>query len=165
IAAVVITAVIAVFVAASETFAEIIVVFRKRNVIRIISVARIHVSIRLRIIVTPAVLPVGHTGTKTFLITIVHRLAKHLRTVLAGVVILAASIITVVIHEVAVILCLPQTHLIASDLFPIPLLVFGIASAVFASKLAVSLVADLLPVVPAVVVFPLPFACQTLLSG
>src|SRR5690606_28189599 len=38
-------------------------------------------------------------------------------------------------------------------------------SAVFASKLAVSLVADLLPVVPAVVVFPLPFACQTLLSG
>src|SRR5690606_20000227 len=89
---------------------------------------------------------------------------KHLRTVLAGVVILAPAIIAIIIHEVVVILCLPQAHLIASDLFPISLLVPGMASAVFAPKLAVSLIADLLPVVPAIVVFPLTLACQTLLS-
>jgi len=46
-----------------------------------------------------------------------------LRTVLAGVVILSAAIITIVVDQVIVVLCLRKTLLVELKLFPITLLI------------------------------------------
>jgi len=72
------------------------------------------VRVRILVIKLPAVFSIGLTGIKALFITVVNSIAKHLCTILAGVVILPAPIVTVIVYEVIVILCLLQSQLVLS---------------------------------------------------
>ena len=69
-----IVAVEAIFIAATEALAEVVVVFVLLYVIAIIAVVRIPIGIRVLIVGTPPILPVCLPGAKAFLIAVVYGL-------------------------------------------------------------------------------------------
>ncbi len=84
-------AVITVFVTAAETFTEIIVVVFQADIVIIVTVSAVLISVIVLVVIIPAVLTVGESGVKAFLVTVIYRVTQHLRAVLAGVVIIASA--------------------------------------------------------------------------
>jgi hypothetical protein len=95
IPAVSISTVVAIFVAATKTLPEIVVVVVPFYVIAVITVVRVPISVRVSVVVTPAILAVCPPCPETFLITIVNGLAKIIRAVLVGLVVVARTTITI----------------------------------------------------------------------
>jgi len=75
IAAIVIAAVVAIFIATTETLAKVIVVFALGHVVTTITVVRVLIGIRVLVAETPAILPVCPSGQEALLITVVHGLS------------------------------------------------------------------------------------------
>lgn len=114
--------VVTVFISALKTFAEVVVIFVKTDVIRVVSDARVLVTVRILIVGIPSVLAIGLTRIEPFFITAVDRVLDHLSTVAARVVLIAVAIVAIVIDQIVVILRLLKTELISTDLCPISLL-------------------------------------------
>ena len=88
-------AVVAVFIAATKSLAEIILVFILVHVIAIIAIACILIGIRVSVVRSPPVLLVCLAGMEAFLIAIVHGLSEYICTVLIRFVAPAATIVTI----------------------------------------------------------------------
>jgi hypothetical protein len=71
IAAILIPAVVAVFVAPTEALAKVIVVVVPVYVIAVITVVRVLIGIRVSVIGTPAILAVCPSGSEAFLIAVI----------------------------------------------------------------------------------------------
>jgi hypothetical protein len=115
------------------------------------------------IIKLPTVLTVRLAGIEPLFVTVVDRVTKHLGAVLARVVHLTASIITIVIDHVVVVLSLLQSKLVLAKSIPVLLLIAKIISSVFSGQflLAIGLVTT--PVLPLAVELVQPFALKLLL--
>lgn len=96
-------AVITVFVAAPETFAEIVVVFARINIIAIITVARILIGIGILVIIIPPVFAVCASGTIARFIAVLDGVLKLLIAVIAGVVVITVAAIAIVVIQIIVI--------------------------------------------------------------
>jgi len=90
-----IAAVVAVFIAATKALTEVIVVVAPVYVITTVAVVCVLVGIRVFVIRTPMVFPVGLAGAETFIVAIVHRLPQRLRAVFVRFIVLAAAIVSI----------------------------------------------------------------------
>ena len=90
-----IPAVIAILIASTESLAEVIVVVVSLNVITVVAVVRVLIGVRTPVIGTPAILAVCRSGVKSFLVTVVHRLAKRVRAILIRLVVVAATLVAI----------------------------------------------------------------------
>src|SRR6476646_7291094 len=73
-----------VFVAATEPFAEVVVVVALRQVVAAIAEVGILIAVRLLIVRGPVVLAIGASGLESLLIAVVHRLAHDVGAVPVG---------------------------------------------------------------------------------
>ena len=90
-----IAAVIAILIASTESLAEVIVVVVSLNVITVVAVVRVLIAVRTPVIGTPAIFAVCRSGVKSFLVTVVHRLAKRVRAILIRLVVVAATLVAI----------------------------------------------------------------------
>ena len=90
-----IAVVVAIFIAATETLAKIVVVVVLGYVITVIAVVRVLIGKRVLVVGSPAILPVCLSGAEAFLITVVHGPPKHICTVLIRFVVAAATVVTI----------------------------------------------------------------------
>ena len=91
-----IPAVIAIFIATTETLAKVIVVFALGYIITTIAVVRVLIGIGALVVGTPAILPVCSSSLEALLVTIVQSLPKHIGAVLIRLVVAAVTIVTIV---------------------------------------------------------------------
>jgi hypothetical protein len=126
-----------------------VIVLIKLDVVVIVSVAGILVAVGILVVIIPAILTVRRTGLETCLVAVVQRLAKHLCTVLARVVILAATVVTLVVDQVVVVLGLLQPDLVTPNAVPISLLIGKVLKPSLLLQIPVPLLLKVLPVLPA----------------
>ena len=88
-------AVISVLVAAAEALAEVVVVVGLVNIGAVIAIVGVLVGVILLVIAIPLILAGGLAGAKPFSIPVVDRLAKHLRPILVGFVIIPVAIVAI----------------------------------------------------------------------
>jgi hypothetical protein len=124
-----IAAVVAIFIAAAETLAKVIVVFALGYIITTIAVVRVLIGIRALVVVTPAILPVCLSGQEALLITLVHSLPKQIGAVLIRLVVAAATVVTIVRSRVEVwiivviVAVVLEAHLLLTHVIRILLLI------------------------------------------
>jgi len=97
-----IAVVVAIFIAATETLAKVVVVVVLGYIITVIAVVRVLIGIRVLIAGGPAILPVCLSGTEAFLITVVHGLPKQICAVFIRLVVAAATVVTIIGSRVEV---------------------------------------------------------------
>lgn len=97
-----IPAVVTVFVAATESLTEIIVVLVSGYVVAVVAIVSILVGIGLSKVVRPAVFAIRLPGPEAFLVTIVNRLAEIICAVPIGLVVTAAAIVAITWSRVEV---------------------------------------------------------------
>lgn len=142
------TSVVTVLVSSFEALTEIVTIFVHRDVVVIVTVGGILVAIRILVIAAPVVVPVSLSGLQTRFVTIIQGVTEHLRTILAGVVILAAAIVSVVVVQVIVEDGILQPDLVSANTIPILILIAQITAAILLLQVPVSLLLSVLPVVP-----------------
>jgi hypothetical protein len=129
ITAISIAAVIAIFIAATEALAKVIVVFVLGYIKTIIAIVRVLIGIRALVVGSPVILPVGLSGEEALLITVVHGFSKQISAVLIRLVIAAAAVITIVRSRVEVgiivviVAIIPQAHLLLAYVLEVLLLI------------------------------------------
>jgi hypothetical protein len=102
-----ILAVVAVFVAATEAFAEVVLVLGEINVVTVISHAGVLIPETLLVAVSPTILTVRLAGANTFFVTISHCLPKQICRVLVCLVVSPATIVAILRRRIAVLPVLP----------------------------------------------------------
>src|SRR6185369_690762 len=117
VAAILMPVVEAVFIAATEAFAEIVVVVSLIYVVTAITVVRILIAIALLIVGLIAILPVRLPRAKALLVAVVDGLSKHVCAVLIGFVVAAATRVPVVRRRVGVVRVV-ATRLLIANLLP-----------------------------------------------
>lgn len=122
VATILIAAVMAIFIAATEALAEVVVVLVLVYVKAIIAVVRVLIGIRVLIAVAPTILPVCLSGAEALLIAIVYGLLEQICSVLIRFVVPAATIVTIVrsrvevgITIVIVVLLILDTYLLLTQ--------------------------------------------------
>lgn len=90
-----ISVVIAILISATESFAEIISVVLRVDVVAVVAVGRVLISVAVAVVGTPTVFPVSGPGAEAFLVTGIHRLAQQICAVLIGLVVGAAAIVAI----------------------------------------------------------------------
>jgi hypothetical protein len=103
VCAVLILAVVAVFVAATEAFAEVVLVLRQINVVTVVPDAGVLIPETLLIAVPPTILTVRLACTNAFFVTIPHRLPKQICGVLVSLVVSPAAIVAILRRRIAVL--------------------------------------------------------------
>ena len=112
-------AVEAVFVAATETFAEVVTVLRQIDIVTAITEGRVLIGVRVLITETPSIFPVRLSGAKAFFITVPYSLPQHVRAVSIHLIVPATAIVAVLDRRIRIApalkskLILPQTLVIA----------------------------------------------------
>ena len=159
-----IAGVIAIFIAATETLAKVIVVFALGYIITIIAVVRVLIGIRVLVVVTPAILPVSLSGQEALLITVVHGLPKQIGAVLIRLIIAAATVVTIVRSRVEIwiiveiVVLILETRVLLTQVPHILLLITVLRHASLLLKRCFMLLPDTLPLIQI-----LPILGQTLL--
>ena len=95
ISAVLIAAAVAVFIAATEALAEVVVVVVSLYVITVIAVVCVLIPIRTLVVGTPAILAVRLSSPESFLVTVVNGLTEIICGVLINLVVVVATMVTV----------------------------------------------------------------------
>jgi hypothetical protein len=125
------TAVETIFVPATETFTEVVLVLRKINVVSVVPVARILIPEVILIAVSPSIFTIRLSSTNTLFVTIPHGLPKQICAVLVRLVVSATSIVAILRRSVAVLPVL-EAILILSYSIQIALLITQLRNASFA---------------------------------
>jgi len=113
-----IAVVVAIFIAATETLAKVVVVVVLGYIITVIAVVRVLIGKRVLVVGGPAILPVCPSGAEAFLITVVHGLPKQICAVSIRLVVSAATVVTIIgsrveVWIIAVIVALVlETHVL-----------------------------------------------------
>ncbi len=164
VSAIRVSVVISVFISASETFAEVVVVFVEADVVRVIPVARILIAVRRIVVVAPTVISISLACSETFFVAVLDRILDLLSTVRTCVIPRTAAVIAVVVVDVVVVPSLLEPQLILSDAIPITLLILQITHTPLLFELTLAQLLNRLPISPAVVVLlPTLIADLTLL--
>jgi len=95
VATVVVTAAVAVLIAATETLAEIEVVLVLVYIVATVAVVGVLVDIRVLVVGTPPILTVSPSSPEAFLISVVHGLPQNIGAVLIDLVVPAGTMITI----------------------------------------------------------------------
>jgi len=116
------TAIVAIFVAATEALAEVIVVIIPLYVIAIITVVGILIGVRVLVVGLPAILPVCLSSTKAFLIAVVHGPPERLCAVLIRLVVAATARVPITwgrvevwIVTVVIVTFIPEAYLLLTQ--------------------------------------------------
>jgi hypothetical protein len=91
-----------VLITPAEALAEVVVVVALVYVVTAIAVVRILVAIRVPIVGLPPILPVCLSRTKALLIAVVDGLPEHVRAILIGLIVRAASRVSIIRRRVEV---------------------------------------------------------------
>src|SRR5262249_37610214 len=116
-------AVVTIFIPASKTFAEIILIVAQVNVVPVISIGRILIGVSIFRVKSPSVLPVSLTRAVALVVTVVNGPLQHLSAILAGLVIAATAIVTIVGGTKIIVAPVFETQLVQSQLLEISLLI------------------------------------------
>lgn len=103
---VLILAVIAIFITSLKALSEVIIVLVKADVIAVVPERGILITVRILRAELPSVLAIRASGIITLFVTTIDRILDHLRAVLTGVVVTAATRVSVIVDKVVVIACL-----------------------------------------------------------
>ena len=95
-------AVVAIFIAATEAFAEVVVVVVPVHVIAAIAVVRILIGIAVSVVRSPAILPVCLSSAEALLIAVVDGLPEQICAVLIRLVVPAAARVPIARRRVEV---------------------------------------------------------------
>ena len=87
--------VVAVFIAAPEALAKVVVVVVPVHVIAVIAVVCVLIGIRVSVVGTPVILAVCLSGPKAFLVTVINALAEQICAVLIRFVVTPATTVTI----------------------------------------------------------------------
>ncbi len=124
-----IAALVAIFIAATEALAEVVVVILLVYVKAIIAVVRVLIGIRVFIVVAPTIRPVCLSGAVALIIAVVYGLLEQICTVLIRFVVPAATRVTIIrgsvevrIIIVIVVLLILETFLLLTQALQILLL-------------------------------------------
>ena len=101
--AILVPAIVAVFIPASKSFAEVIAIVVETYIVRIVPKGRVLIAVGILIVESPAVLTVGLTCVKPFFVSAIDRVLKHLGTVAARIVVAAAPIVTVIVDQIVIV--------------------------------------------------------------
>ena len=93
--AILIPAVVAILIAATESLAKVVVVIVPLYVVAVVAVVRILIGIRASVVGTPVVLAVCRSCLEALLVTVVHSLAEQICAVLIRLVVAAAPMVTI----------------------------------------------------------------------
>lgn len=160
-ASILITAVIAILIPATETFAEVVAVLLEIDVVAAIAIGRVLIGVRVLIVETPSVLTVGRARVIALLIAVVDRLPQHLRSILIGLVVAAAAIVTIV-RAVIVVVVAPalQAQLVLAQTLEVALLITQLRYSPLLLEQATPLLFEtlLLDALPAILLEPLLMA-------
>lgn len=116
------TTVEAVFVTATETLAEVVLILRQVCVVTVVSVRSILIGPRILEAESPSVLAVGLPGSHTFFIAKVQRTSQLVRTILIDRVVPAAAEIPPAIRRVDELSLALKSESILTQSLPIQLL-------------------------------------------
>jgi len=100
---VLILAVIAIFITSLKALSEVIIVLVKADVIAVVPERGILITVRILRAELPSVLAIRASGIITLFVTTIDRILDHLRAVLTGVVVTAATRVSVIVDKVVVI--------------------------------------------------------------
>ena len=103
---VLILAVIAIFITSLKALSEVIIILVKADVIAVVPERGILITVRILRAELPSVLAIRASGIITLFVTTIDRILDHLRAVLTGVVVTAATRVSVIVDKVVVIACL-----------------------------------------------------------
>src|SRR5882672_2707877 len=106
---VLIAAVVAVFITATEAFAKVILIVGNVDIVSVIAVTGIQIRIAILWIKLPSVLPVCLSGVEALFVTSIDGLSEQVRPVLIHVVVLAIAIVAIVRRAVVVIVKILQS--------------------------------------------------------
>src|SRR6266404_8052406 len=106
---VLIAAVVAVFITATEAFAKIVLIVGNVDIVSVIAVTGIQIRIAILGIKLPSVLPVCLSGVEALFVTRFDCLSEQVRPVLIHVVVLAIAIVAIVRRAVVVIVKILQS--------------------------------------------------------
>jgi hypothetical protein len=87
--------VVSVFVPATEALAKIISVVLGIQIVSVVAVVRVLIGVAALKIAAPVVLAIGNSCPEAFSVAVIHRLPQQIRTVLVGLVIDPAAIVTI----------------------------------------------------------------------
>ena len=97
------SAVIAIFIAATEALAEIVVIVTLVYVVTAITIVRVLIAITLFKVGPVAILPVCLSRSKALLVAVVHGLTKQVCAVLIRLVVAAATKVSIIRRRIGVI--------------------------------------------------------------
>lgn len=103
---VLILAVIAIFITSLKALSEVIIILVKADVIAVVPERGILITVRILRAELPSVLAIRASGIIPLFVTTIDRILDHLRAVLTGVVVTAATRVSVIVDKVVVIACL-----------------------------------------------------------
>lgn len=89
-------AVVAVLVAATEAFAEVVLIFVYINVVAIVPVGRVLIGVRVLIAASPTIRSIRLPGAIALRVAVVDGLPEHLRAVPVRLVVSAATVVAIV---------------------------------------------------------------------
>ena len=92
---VLITAVVAVLIAATESLAEVVVVIVPVDIKAIVAEVRVLIGVRVLVVGMPPVLAVCLSGPEAFAVAVVHCLPQHIGAVLIDLVVVAAALVPI----------------------------------------------------------------------
>ena len=94
IATILIPAVVAILIAATESLAEVVVVVTLIYVVAVVPVVRVLIGVRILVVGAPPILAVCASGEKALLVTVINGLAEKISPVLIRLEVIAATMIT-----------------------------------------------------------------------